>query len=195
MDGCSHDDRCPSPHPCRHPLFFPLPSLRCEEMLDSPRLTSFSPSMTPSPKAFRSLGLAGPTGQVEDARVCGVHKGTVVRGEADCSSGQLQVTDCHDTVVYALAPIQVRGVGRESMQIQVRVGGREEEHANPGASGGVGGRGFSACCPTSSLTRPSLGCLLLSPLPCSTCSFLAAPTAPSSPAPSAELSAWTAAIR
>ena len=45
--------------------------------------------------------------QVEESRVSGVHKGTVVRGELDCPSGQLHITDCHDTVVYALAPLQV----------------------------------------------------------------------------------------
>lgn len=45
--------------------------------------------------------------QVEDSRINGVHKGTVVRGELDCPSGQLHITDCHDTIVYALAPLQV----------------------------------------------------------------------------------------
>ncbi len=38
----------------------------------------------------------------------GVHKGTVVRGESDFPSGALHITDCHDTVIYALAPLQVR---------------------------------------------------------------------------------------
>ena len=37
----------------------------------------------------------------------GVHKGTVVRGESDFPSGALHITDCHDTVIYALAPLQV----------------------------------------------------------------------------------------
>ncbi|GAX83934.1 hypothetical protein CEUSTIGMA_g11358.t1 [Chlamydomonas eustigma] len=77
-----------------------------EETLDSPRLSSFSTSSSPSPKAFRSIGLAGPSGQVEESRVSGVFKGTVVRGESDCPSGQLHITDCHDTVIYALAPLQ-----------------------------------------------------------------------------------------
>jgi hypothetical protein len=40
--------------------------------------------------------------------VSGVHKGTVVRGESDFPSGALHITDCHDTVIYALAPLQVR---------------------------------------------------------------------------------------
>ena len=46
---------------------------------------------------------------MEDSRVSGVHKGTVVRGESDFPSGALHITDCHDTVIYALAPLQVRG--------------------------------------------------------------------------------------
>ena len=33
-------------------------------------------------------------------------KSTVVRGEDDFPIGVLRVTDCHDTVVYALAPLQ-----------------------------------------------------------------------------------------
>ena len=36
----------------------------------------------------------------------GVCKSTVVRGEDDFPIGVLRVTDCHDTVVYALAPLQ-----------------------------------------------------------------------------------------
>ena len=36
----------------------------------------------------------------------GVCKSTVVRGEDDFPVGVLRVTDCHDTVVYALAPLQ-----------------------------------------------------------------------------------------
>lgn len=48
-----------------------------------------------------------PVYQVEERRVSGVHKGTVVRGETDCPLGALHITDCHDTVIYALAPLQV----------------------------------------------------------------------------------------
>lgn len=36
----------------------------------------------------------------------GVCKSTVVRGEDDFPIGVLRVSDCHDTVVYALAPLQ-----------------------------------------------------------------------------------------
>lgn len=35
----------------------------------------------------------------------GVCKSTVVRGEDNFPAGILRVTDCHDTVVYALAPL------------------------------------------------------------------------------------------
>ena len=38
--------------------------------------------------------------------VQGVVKSTVVRGEADFPDGVLRITDCHDCVVYALAPLQ-----------------------------------------------------------------------------------------
>jgi len=36
----------------------------------------------------------------------GVCKSTVVRGEDDFPSGSLRVTDCHDTIIYALAHLQ-----------------------------------------------------------------------------------------
>lgn len=36
----------------------------------------------------------------------GVCKSTVVRGEEDFPSGNLKITDCHDSVIYALAPLQ-----------------------------------------------------------------------------------------
>ena len=36
----------------------------------------------------------------------GVCKSTVVRGEDQFSAGVLRVSDCHDTVVYALAPLR-----------------------------------------------------------------------------------------
>lgn len=38
--------------------------------------------------------------------VQGVCKSTVVRGEDDFPDGLLRITDCHDCVVYALAPLQ-----------------------------------------------------------------------------------------
>jgi TBCC domain-containing protein 1 len=42
--------------------------------------------------------------------VQGVCKSTVVRGEDDFASGVLRVTDCHDSIVYALAPLQYASV-------------------------------------------------------------------------------------
>ena len=36
----------------------------------------------------------------------GVCKSTIVRGEDDFPSGTMRVTDCHDTTIYALAPMQ-----------------------------------------------------------------------------------------
>ena len=38
--------------------------------------------------------------------VQGVCKSTIVRGEDDFPSGTMRVTDCHDTTIYALAPMQ-----------------------------------------------------------------------------------------
>ena len=45
-----------------------------------------------------------PAGGIVDIQ--GVCKSTVVRGEDDFPSGTLRVTDCHDTIIYALAPLQ-----------------------------------------------------------------------------------------
>ena len=42
--------------------------------------------------------------------VQGVCKSTVVRGEDGFPSGTLRVSDCHDTVVYALAPLQFASI-------------------------------------------------------------------------------------
>jgi hypothetical protein len=45
--------------------------------------------------------------QVDDTSITGVSKGTVVRGETDLPQGMLRVTDCHDAMIYVLAPLQV----------------------------------------------------------------------------------------
>ena len=42
--------------------------------------------------------------------VQGVCKSTVVRGEGGFPGGTLRVSDCHDTVVYALAPLQFASI-------------------------------------------------------------------------------------
>eukprot|EP00884_Botryococcus_braunii_P002985 jgi/Botrbrau1/12688/Bobra.67_1s0052.1 len=53
-----------------------------------------------------------PAGVVQSGsmEVQGVCKSTVVRGEDDFASGILRVTDCHDSIVYALAPLQYASV-------------------------------------------------------------------------------------
>ena len=47
-----------------------------------------------------------PPPKVDESHVSGVQKGTVVRGERDCPTGVLHLTDCHDSVVYLLAPLK-----------------------------------------------------------------------------------------
>ena len=42
--------------------------------------------------------------------VQGVVKSTVVRGEDEFPSGLLRVSDCHDSVLYALAPLQFASI-------------------------------------------------------------------------------------
>jgi TBCC domain-containing protein 1 len=91
-----------------------LRALWHEETVDSPRLSNLSPMQhaaalgsSPSPRAQRQLGLVGPSGHVDDSSVTGLHKGTVVRGEGDVPGGVLRITDCHEAIVYALAPLQV----------------------------------------------------------------------------------------
>ena len=48
------------------------------------------------------------TGGVVDIQ--GVCKSTVAKGEDDFPNGVLCVTDCHDSVIYALAPLQYASV-------------------------------------------------------------------------------------
>lgn len=45
--------------------------------------------------------------QIDEASITGVHKGTVVRGECDFPGGWLRVSDCHEAVIYLLAPLKV----------------------------------------------------------------------------------------
>ncbi|KAJ9517478.1 hypothetical protein QJQ45_024956 [Haematococcus lacustris] len=89
-----------------------------EETVDSPRFgystapsygmatAPFGPGACASPRAQRHCGLVGPTGQVDDSSISGMHKGTIVRGEADVPGGVLRITDCHDSVLYILTPLQ-----------------------------------------------------------------------------------------
>lgn len=71
---------CCSWHQLLLPITYPLLCCRCccccvrfEDVLESPRMATFSSSMSPSPKASRSIGLAGPSGQVREPRGEGVH--------------------------------------------------------------------------------------------------------------------------
>lgn len=79
-----------------------------EESVDSPRMLALSTSSTssPSPKFNRAMGMVAPSGQVDDSAIAGVYRGTVVRGEADLPGGEVRITDCHDSMIYILAPIQ-----------------------------------------------------------------------------------------
>ena len=42
--------------------------------------------------------------------VQGVCKSTVAKGEDDFPDGVLRITDCHDSVIYALAPLQYASI-------------------------------------------------------------------------------------
>ncbi|PRW18405.1 TBCC domain-containing 1 isoform A [Chlorella sorokiniana] len=50
------------------------------------------------------MGVLGPAASPSD--IHGVHRATVARGEDDFPSARLRILDCHDAVVYALAPLQ-----------------------------------------------------------------------------------------
>ncbi|KAI3435495.1 hypothetical protein D9Q98_001561 [Chlorella vulgaris] len=50
------------------------------------------------------MGVLGP--QASPSDIQGVHKATVARGEDDFPSAGVRVLDCHDAVVYCLAPLQ-----------------------------------------------------------------------------------------
>ncbi|EIE26747.1 TBCC-domain-containing protein [Coccomyxa subellipsoidea C-169] len=67
----------------------------------------FQDAMVGSPPKGGRRGDLAPAGIVQGGSVDiqGVCKSTVVRGEDNFPAGILRVTDCHDTVVYALAPL------------------------------------------------------------------------------------------
>lgn len=72
------------------------------------RDTSFDPMMGTSPpriSMFNQLAPSIPT-MIERWDVYAVHKATAVRGESDLPGGSVRVVDCHDAVVYCLAPLQ-----------------------------------------------------------------------------------------
>ncbi|KAK9824118.1 hypothetical protein WJX72_007884 [[Myrmecia] bisecta] len=58
---------------------------------------------------WRDLPPAG-VSQSNEMDIQGVCKSTVIRGEDDFPSGVVRITDCHDTIVYALAPLQYASV-------------------------------------------------------------------------------------
>ncbi|MEW5320107.1 MAG: hypothetical protein WDW38_011206 [Sanguina aurantia] len=62
-------------------------------------------SLSPSART-RTPGLVASAGQVDESCIAGVHRGTVVRGEGELPTGEVRITDCHDSVVYVLAPLQ-----------------------------------------------------------------------------------------
>ncbi|KFM23411.1 TBCC domain-containing protein 1 [Auxenochlorella protothecoides] len=72
---------------------------------DAPhRLSSLSPFFhdpsQPDPPALALVSLASPSD------LQSLHKATVVRGEDDFPGGAARVLDCHDCIVYALAPLR-----------------------------------------------------------------------------------------
>lgn len=80
---------------------------------DSSLPESMVSSPTHSTGSRGSLDSLPPAGQIVQGGVVdvqGVCKSTVVRGEDGFPSGTLRVSDCHDTVVYALAPLQFASV-------------------------------------------------------------------------------------
>ena len=64
---------------------------------------SFSSTATALP--WQALLFAG--GVVDVQGVC---KSTVAKGEDDFPDGVLRITDCHDSVIYALAPLQYASI-------------------------------------------------------------------------------------
>ena len=56
---------------------------------------------------LRPVVIRGAGGDVD---VQGLVKSTVARGEDEFPSGLLRVSDCHDSVVYALAPLQFASI-------------------------------------------------------------------------------------
>ncbi len=65
-------------------------------------------SMVSPPDSPGSVASSSVLGRAEaGSDVCGVLKASVVRGQDDVApSGVLRVQDCHDAVIYALAPLQ-----------------------------------------------------------------------------------------
>ncbi|DBB07821.1 TPA: hypothetical protein ACH3X3_009230 [Trebouxia sp. C0006] len=69
-------------------------------------------AMVSSPTHPSRWGPLAPAGIVESGvvDVQGVCKSTVAKGEDDFPDGVLRITDCHDSVIYALAPLQYASI-------------------------------------------------------------------------------------
>ncbi|CAG9465421.1 unnamed protein product [Pedinophyceae sp. YPF-701] len=58
-----------------------------------------------SPPSIGAAGIAlGDNASAQE--IVGLHRATVVRGEDACPSGSLRILGCHDSVIYALCPVQ-----------------------------------------------------------------------------------------
>lgn len=80
---------------------------------DSPADAMVSSPTHSSPNRTWEAPLLPPVGQIVQGGavdVQGVCKSTVVRGEDGFPGGTIRVSDCHDTVVYALAPLQFASI-------------------------------------------------------------------------------------
>ena len=60
-----------------------------------------------------------PLAQVDESAIAGVYRGTVVRGESDLPHGDVRVTDCHEAVIYLLAPLQVEEGRRRGVTFMI----------------------------------------------------------------------------
>ena len=67
-----------------------------------------SPQLQPHIAGLHKSAAAAPAGGVVDIQ--GVCKSTVAKGEDEFPDGVLRITDCHDSVIYALAPLQYASI-------------------------------------------------------------------------------------
>uniref|UniRef100_A0A7S0V4B7 TBCC domain-containing protein 1 n=1 Tax=Polytomella parva TaxID=51329 RepID=A0A7S0V4B7_9CHLO len=75
--------------------------------LESPRTSLAIQGGSPRLSPCRSPGGSSTLlGSQDYSHISGVVKGSVVRGEDSFPGGDLHVSDCHDSVVYALAPLR-----------------------------------------------------------------------------------------
>lgn len=80
-----------------------------EEVQDPSPLPALSNGLSSMPSMLINThrsAVGAVVGRIDDSRVSGVCKGTVVKGEADVPTGHLSVCDCHEAVIYVLAPLK-----------------------------------------------------------------------------------------